>query len=344
MPHLFALCSVAAVLCAGATAARISVNSYNGVAGFAAFKAAHGKVYVSDAEHAKRAAIFAYNVAAVHRHNAAGSASFTLGVNQFSDLTPDEFQDLLETRIPPAAPLPLPGAAANASFSAAPQEWDQEVPDSIDWRTKGMVPPVVDEGQMGSAVVAATIASIESCVAIATGQAPPHLSTAQATGCSGICDDPVALASVFVYVKKNGGLASEANYPASSKNVCKCNHAAEKRVSGTMMGYDALAPMSEAKLAAAVAAGPTTAVVEADKMAWQSYRSGVITRGCGTKLNHQVLVVGYTPTYWIVQNSWGASWGDEGYILVGKGTGANAGAGVCGINLSPIRPTGCGSK
>merc|ERR1712167_120130 len=93
---------------------------------------------------------------------------------------------------------------------------------------------------------------------------------------------------------------------------------------------------SPAQLKAALNKQPISVAVEADKAVFQHYTSGVITgSACGTKLDHGVLAVGYGADYYIVKNSWGAAWGDKGYLKIGIADGK----GVCGIQSSPSYPT-----
>ena len=92
-----------------------------------------------------------------------------------------------------------------------------------------------------------------------------------------------------------------------------------------------------AALKQAVSKGPVSVAVEADSIVFQLYTGGVIdSTACGTSLNHGVLAVGYGADYWIVKNSWGASWGDKGYLKI-KYT--ESGAGICGINQMNSYPT-----
>ena len=92
----------------------------------------------------------------------------------------------------------------------------------------------------------------------------------------------------------------------------------------------------------AVAIGPVSIAIEADTRTFQLYKSGVLTSdACGTQLDHGVLIVGYgeeskTP-YWLVKNSWGTSWGEDGYIKLGRSSSQND-AGVCGVALQPSFP------
>lgn len=85
-----------------------------------------------------------------------------------------------------------------------------------------------------------------------------------------------------------------------------CDTAKEKNVVATLSGYKDVTPNSDAQMMAAVAEGPVSVAIEADQRGFQSYKSGVFTGVCGTKLDHGVLAVGYTTDAWIVKNSWGA--------------------------------------
>lgn len=96
-------------------------------------------------------------------------------------------------------------------------------------------------------------------------------------------------------------------------------------------------------MAAAVAKGPVSVAIEADKLVFQMYTGGVInSASCGTTLDHGVLVVGYGSDvkdgdYWILKNSWGTSWGESGFFRIAK-TDKN-GAGICGLQQEPSYPT-----
>jgi len=105
-------------------------------------------------------------------------------------------------------------------------------------------------------------------------------------------------------------------------------------------GYSNISQKSPSALKASIEKGPTSVAIEADKRAFQMYKSGVLTgTACGTNLDHGVLAVGWGTEsgtdYYLVKNSWGASWGDKGYIKIG----IESGAGVCGIQMGAVRPT-----
>jgi len=145
----------------------------------------------------------------------------------------------------------------------------------------------------------------------------------------------------FKYIKSNGGLCTEAAYPyTATDGLCKASSC------GTF--YDAIASYTdvvvdnEADLETAVVSGCVSVAVEADQSSFQFYSSGILTGNCGTSTDHGVLVVGYgvsgTQEYWKVKNSWGVTWGEEGYLLICKDCNKNGNMGECGINTDPSYP------
>jgi C1A family cysteine protease len=141
----------------------------------------------------------------------------------------------------------------------------------------------------------------------------------------------------FEYVEENP-LMTEKEYPytAHSSKFSKCKYEKSKGV-GHVKGFNDVKENNKEQLMAALKNGPVSVAIEADKSVFQSYRSGVITsRKCGTKLDHGVLAVGYGTEdgeeYFLVKNSWGASWGEKGYVKIGTKD-------VCGILKQPSYPT-----
>jgi C1A family cysteine protease len=142
----------------------------------------------------------------------------------------------------------------------------------------------------------------------------------------------------FAYIEKTP-LMKEADYPYTGHHnlFSKCK-AEEGKGVGHVVGFNDVKPKDLDQMKAALAAGPVSVAIEADKSVFQSYRTGVITsRACGVKLDHGVLAVGYGTEanggdYILVKNSWGATWGMEGYVKIGTDN-------VCGILEQPSYPT-----
>merc|ERR1719242_42133 len=104
--------------------------------------------------------------------------------------------------------------------------------------------------------------------------------------------------------------------------------------------YSSVSPNSSFGLQYAINKAPVSIAIEADQSSFQLYRGGVFDGSCGSRLDHGVVAVGYGTSggedYWLVRNSWGAGWGEAGYIRLCKDCGKNNGAGQCGILSQPV--------
>merc|ERR1712070_990076 len=154
-------------------------------------------------------------------------------------------------------------------------------------------------------------------------------------GCNGgLMDDG------FKYIEAKGD-SLESTYAYTGKTgTCSTSKQAQTAVAkGEMTTFNDVKSLDEAQLAAAVAQGPVSVAIEADQSGFQFYKSGVFSGTCGTNLDHGVLAVGYGTDggkdYWKVKNSWGTTWGQEGYILMAK---TSSGAGQCGIAAQASYP------
>jgi cathepsin L len=301
---------------------------------FGEFKATFNKAYTT-VEHDVRAAVYADNVDYIEQHNkkySSGEATFEMGVNEFSDLSHDEFKALY------VGPKIEPKKVEDMDIAALPLRTTLSgTKDEVDWRTKGAVTPVKNQGQCGSCWSFSTTGSTEGRVQIATGTLT-SLSEQQLMDCSKAEGNNGCQGGLmdygFKYIVENGGLDTEADYPYEMKNGV-CNKAKAAKHASTIKSYKDVPPANEDSLATAVAAGPVSVAIEADQRAFQMYKSGTFSAACGTKLDHGVLAVGYGADYWIVKNSWGATWGMEGYIQLARGTGSK---GECGIASQPSYP------
>jgi hypothetical protein len=291
-----------------------------------AFRVQHGKTYDNAFEAMRRFKIFKDNLEVVKTHNDA-KKSWTMGMNEFGDLTHAEFKAKY-----------VGGYKKRAVRKAGVKLSTVGVPTSIDWSAKGAVTAIKNQQQCGSCWAFSTTGSVEGISFIKTGQLP-NLSEQQLVDCStqnngcngGLMD------YAFEYIVQNGGIGSESAYPyTAADGTCKKVAAA-----ATISGHTDVAASDEDALQAAVAQQPVSVAIEADQMGFQFYSGGVFDGSCGTNLDHGVLAVGYGTEsgkdYWKVKNSWGATWGSQGYILLARGTGK--GNGQCGIAMQPSYPT-----
>ena len=154
-------------------------------------------------------------------------------------------------------------------------------------------------------------------------------------GCEGgLMDD------AFKFIIKNGGLTTEAQYPYKGADGT-CNAKAAANHAATISGYEDVPANNEQALKNAVANQPVSVAIDASGSDFQFYKSGVFTGSCGTELDHGVTAVGYGVSdgtkYWLVKNSWGAEWGEEGYIRMQRDVAAAEG--LCGIAMQASYPT-----
>jgi C1A family cysteine protease len=301
---------------------------------FEQFKADFEKTY-DEEEHELRRQIFHTNQAFIEKHNAEGH-SYTLGVTPFADLTTEEFRrDYFGFDA---------GLRGNVSGTWLGMHEAGAAPDSIDWRTKGAVTPVKNQGQCGSCWAFSSTGALEGAFFLATGKLV-SVSEQQFVDCAKFrygnmgCSGGRQMAA-FSYAEKNA-MDTEDSYAYTAKSgtfqSCKASSGTPAIPQGDVTGYKEVGH-SEDALLSALAQQPVSISIEADQAVFQHYKSGVLTgSGCGSTLDHAVLAVGYGEEagqkYWIVKNSWGAKWGQEGYINIVRGTDE------CGIlNGPPVYP------
>ena len=302
---------------------------------FSDWKAQFGKVYASASHESEAFSTWAKNHEIIEAHNALGM-SYTLGHNEFSDISASEF---FRTRLGFNASL-----HRSTTYSKRPQHVVRgvQLADVVDWVEKGAVTPVKNQGACGSCWAFSTTGALEGAYAIASGElvslSEEELVQCDGTdsGCSGGLMD-----NAFGWIKKNGGINTEAAYGYTSGTGISgmCAQAKESTSVVTLDGFTDVPSGDEDALLDAVAQGPVSVAIEADKAKFQLYKSGVLDGwGCGKQLDHGVLIVGYgtqgSKNYWKVKNSWGAKWGEEGYIRMARGKN------MCGIATEPSYPTG----
>ena len=302
----------------------------------------------------------------------AKNLSYTVGHNAFSGMNSEEFAEFM-------------GFRANQEFMAKGSGYlrgnvktDQQekimdlenLPTSVDWRSKGVVSDIRNQLQCGSCYSYSAVSTLESAVAINTGKLY-DLSEQEIVSCSvkygNLKCNGGYYNSAWNFVKDNDGLCSEADYPYTSENgdgescIKGCTP-----VSGTkVQSYVDVTPNSDTAMMTALTVGPLSIAIEADQKSYQMYHSGIYSdyEGCNANsktkgvdslpnIDHAVVLVGYGSEngqdYYILRNSWGVEWGDvngktngnsnAGYMLIARNSEKYAPWGMCGILYDPMYP------
>merc|ERR1719199_431165 len=321
--------AVAALL--GATSA-YGLNSGDVISGteykFMSFISENNRSYGTVAEYKFRLAQFEKRVAEHERWNAIEGQTSTQGVNHLTDRTDDEIKMLNGFKQMPTV-VEKNYVAYDASASAP-----------IDWRAKGGVTPVKDQGQCGSCWSFSTTGSMEGAHFVATGNLV-SLSESNLVDCSWLnhgCNGGM-MDLAFRYAESYP-LETEADYPyKASTGIFACKYDKSKG-KVQVKTYNDVSPRSSDALKAALQHGPVSVAIEADQPVFHQYTGGIITsESCGTSLDHGVLTVGYgvdskVGEYYIVKNSWTTGWGEQGYVRIA----VKDGAGICGIQSQPSYP------
>jgi len=307
---------VVALVCLMAVASMaITEKEYR--ASFLKFIKDNGKHY-SQAEFAGKFRTFKSNMDFIASWNA-NADNHRVGINKFADLTVAEFSAMyLGTRATVTPGPYVPSSSAN--------------PTSVDWRTKGAVTPIKDQGQCGSCWAFSAVASTEGAHFLAKGKLV-SLSEQNLVDCSGSegnqgCNGGL-MTQAFDYIKSNNGIDTEASYPYKAQDgTC---HFSVANVGSTLTSYSNVASGNENALATSIVAGPTSVAIDASHSSFQLYTSGIYYEpACSSSaLDHGVTAVGYGVTgskdFYIVKNSWGTSWGMSGYIEMSRNRNNNCG-------------------
>jgi cysteine peptidase B len=216
-----------------------------------------------------------------------------------------------------------------------------DTPSSYDWRTKGAVTPVKNQGQCGSCWAFATVANIEGAGFVTTGKLlslseQELVACDRKTGDQG-CQGGLPSNAYKDMIQQKLGLELETDYPYTGKDDKTCGATASKETA-FITGWSPI-PKDEDQIAAAlVKYGPLAIGIDALPM--QLYSGGIMDVGilCPPTLDHGVTIVGFDATatkpYWVIKNSWGQTWGEKGYLRIVKGKSA------CGLNQEVTTATG----
>jgi C1A family cysteine protease len=225
------------------------------------------------------------------------------------------------------------------------------VPLSVNWISKGAVTNVKDQGQCGSCWSFSTTGALEGAYFVKYGvletfseqqlvDCDNYRNGGKDLGCKGGLMD-----NAFTWIGDNGGLCSEADYPyfsGETKTNGPCKTSCKNIQNSKITEFVDIIKSSDDEMMKAVSQQPVSIAIEADQREFQLYKSGVFSTACGVNLDHGVLVVGYGTEnnldYYLVKNSWGTSWGDDGYIKLGRGKQYNNGDGQCGLLLQGSFP------
>jgi len=317
---------------------------------FAEYVAKHGRAYTSGSEEfAIRKTNFEKAARWVENQNNKPGQSWRAHLNKLADRTPEELAKLRgwKTTARPghsSAPADAPSTAQFLSTAATVMH----LPSEHSWMNLTSVQEVQDQGGCGSCWAFASTETVESAVAIATGQKPPVLSPQELVSCApnpeecggtGGCQgstEPLA----FQYVQQVG-MTTEAVYPYQGRTGT-CDKSKVGQAVVNIKGFKRLPTNEYGALMQAVAGvGPIAISLDAS---WGGYETGVYTGSCGTTIDHAVQLVGYgtdaasSHDYWLVRNSCGATWGEKGYIRIQR---FGEGKEPCGTDTNPLSGNGC---
>ena len=284
---------------------------------FQKFIKKYNKRYESVNEFLARFEIFKNNIKTGFK----GERRYKTGITKFSDLTRQEFAKAYLNYNPMGV----------ANFRPAKVEVTNDAPDSWDWRDKGIVPPCQEPGGCDSSWALLTITNLECLIAIKKGTLVT-LSVQMLidcdyydSGCNGGSPE-----NAFKWLVENGGgLMTDVDYPYEGyQDICKYDSSYD--INTRVTGYTLLPdPADENDMKELLYQnGPLIVALSSEDLMW--YTGGVIDDSeCSTQLDIFVLLIGYGTDdgdYWICQNHWGSSWGENGYFRIRRGKG------TCGIN------------
>ncbi|KAL4334670.1 hypothetical protein GQ457_07G015190 [Hibiscus cannabinus] len=302
----------------------------------------YGRKYESKFEKEMRLNVFKENLKYIENFNNAGNTSFKLGLNEFADMTQDEFI-AAHTGYNKMQELERDDHTMSKS-TLFMYEKLSDVPTSLDWRDQGAVTPVKYQGRCNCCWAFSAVAALEGIIKIKTDKLI-SLSEQQLLDCSrnGVnrgCNGGWMM-DAFEYITQNQGITTEQSYPYEGKQeTCDSEKHIDKVAS--INGYQMVPANDEEALLKAVAKQPVSVALDSRGRNFQFYTGrGVFTGECDSVLTHGVTIVGYGTSeeglkYWVIKNSWGKTWGENGFMKIQRGV--NAPGGLCGIARMPSYP------
>ncbi|XP_068148101.1 cathepsin L1 isoform X1 [Drosophila tropicalis] len=293
------------------------------------YKLEHRKNYADSTEESFRMKIFTENKHHIAKHNqrfATGEVSYKLALNKYADMLHHEFKETMNGF---NYTLHKQLRSTDESFTGVTFISPEHVklPTAVDWRTKGAVTGVKDQGHCGSCWAFSSTGAIEgqhfrksgTLVSLSEQNLVDCSTKYGNNGCNGGLMD-----NAFRYVKDNGGIDTEKSY--AYEGIDDSCHFDKNSIGATDRGFTDIPQGNEKKLAQAVATiGPVSVAIDASQQSFQFYSEGVYDEPhCSPEnLDHGVLVVGYGTEkdgsdYWLVKNSWGTTWGDGGFIKMSR--------------------------
>lgn len=273
--------------------------------------------------------------------------SYTLAHNQFSAMDTDDFKDFISSeknRI-------LLNNTLNIEQNLQYSFHLQSLPTSVNWVEMGAVTEIKNQGQCGSCWSFSTTGALEGAYFVKYGELL-SFSEQQLVDCDNLknggrdmgCNGGL-MDNAFKWISKNGGICTEVDYPyvsGETKTNGACQKSCTKVLNTDIKSYVDVIPSSDDEMMTALTKQPVSVAIQANQRSFQLYSSGVLTDDCGTELDHGVLLVGYgnmnNENYYIIKNSWGTTWGMDGYIYIGRGSQYNKGDGQCGVLLQGSYP------
>merc|ERR1719367_214655 len=297
---------------------------------WADFQQRYDKNYDLMDEAESRREIWESNLKFIESHNSAaanGEFTHTVGMNEYGDWTTEEFVTFFN-------------GYSNTSISSQQRDFDRldtvhdddNVPAKVDWVNEGYVTEVKNQKQCGSCWAFSTTGSLEG-QHFKKNKKLVSLSEQNLVDCDHVDHGCMGglMENAYGYIKENKGIDTESSYPYTAKTGKKCLFKAED-VGATLQSYKTLPRGDEMALRKAVATiGPVSVAIDAGHQSFHFYKEGVYyePKCSPVHLDHGVLAVGYgtdeDKDYWLVKNSWGTTWGMDGYIKMSRNKKNNCG-------------------